>query len=129
HEDNGQLFGLQYYEYAKLQIDLRYTKPLSKKHSVSAKLLSGVSRPYGSSSYETNGSYVLPYEKYFFAGGTNSIRAWQSRRLGPGAYRDTINGYLYEQPGEILIETSIEYRFKIYKFLEGAFFADAGNVW
>ncbi len=128
-EQNGQLFGLQYYEYVKLQLDIRHTKPLSKKHSVSVKLLTGLSRPYGSSSYESNGSYVLPYEKYFFAGGTNSIRGWQSRRLGPGQYKDSTNGYLFEQPGEILIETSLEYRFKIYKFLEGALFADAGNVW
>jgi len=129
HEDSGQLFGLQYYEYVKLQIDLRHTKPLNKKHSISGKLLSGISRPYGSSGYDNNGSFVLPYEKYFFAGGTNSIRAWQSRRLGPGTYYDSTNGSLYEQPGLILIETSVEYRFKIYKFLEGALFVDAGNVW
>lgn len=128
-DDNGKLFGLQYYEYFKLQVDLRHTRPITKKHSISAKLISGLSKPYGSSSYNNNGSYVLPYEKYFFSGGTNSIRAWQSRRLGPGSYRDSTNGYLYEQPGEILIETSIEYRFKIYRFLEGALFADAGNVW
>ncbi len=128
-EGNGQLFGLQYYEYVKLQLDLRHTKPLNKKHSISGKLITGLARPYGSSSYDNNGSYVLPYEKYFFAGGTNSNRAWQSRRLGPGSYNDTINGYLYEQTGEIIIETSLEYRFKIYKFLEGALFTDIGNVW
>jgi outer membrane protein assembly factor BamA len=39
---------------------------------------------------------------------------------------------LIEQPGSVLIESSIEYRFKILKFLgdvNGAFFIDAGNIW
>jgi outer membrane protein insertion porin family len=129
HEPENKLFNLQYFEYVKFQVDLRGTRPLSKKHSVAAKFIAGYTRPYGSSGYKQNGSYILPYEKYFFAGGTSSIRAWQPRRLGPGSYKDTKNGYLFEQPGEVLLETSIEYRFKIYWFLEGAVFLDAGNVW
>ena len=128
-EPDNKLVGLQYFEYIKFQVDMRGTRPLGKKHSVAAKLIAGVTRPYGSSGYEKAGSYILPYEKYFFSGGTSSIRAWQPRRLGPGSYKDLKNGYLFEQPGEILLETSVEYRFKIYWFLEGAVFLDAGNVW
>jgi outer membrane protein insertion porin family len=129
NEQENKLFNLQYFEYLKFQLDLRGTRPLGKKHSLAAKLIAGLVRPYGSSGYTKAGSYILPYEKYFFSGGTSSIRAWQPRRLGPGAYKDLKNGSLFEQPGEILLETSIEYRFKIYWFLEGAVFVDAGNVW
>jgi len=31
--------------------------------------------------------------------------------------------------GDIKLETNAEYRFGIYRFLKGALFADAGNVW
>ena len=37
--------------------------------------------------------------------------------------------YQYEQPGEIITESSIEYRTKIVGFIHGAAFLDVGNVW
>ena len=37
--------------------------------------------------------------------------------------------YLTEQPGELLLEGSAEYRFPIYSFIKGAVFTDFGNVW
>ncbi|MCY7359701.1 MAG: outer membrane protein assembly factor, partial [Rudanella sp.] len=105
-------------------------------------------------SYGPNES--APYEKYFFAGGSNSLRAWRPRRLGPGsAYpRTTItNGrlapqfltdprdrtkklpqfdYTFEQPGDFLLEGSAELRGRLFHFgadFNGALFIDAGNVW
>ena len=72
----------------------------------------------------------MPYEKNFFIGGPSSIRAWKPRRLGPGGYNSTNN--LIEQPGSMIIESSLEYRFPILQFLgkiNGALFIDAGNIW
>ncbi len=126
---NNELFGLQYYQYVKLQIDVRHYRPLSKKAVFASRLYSGIALPYGESGIKQNGSYVLPYEKYFFSGGNNSIRAWRYRRLGPGTYIDESNPYGLEQPGEILIELNLEWRQKMYKFIEGAYFIDIGNVW
>ena len=81
----------------------------------------------------TDGQYIIPYDKSFFAGGSTSLRAWQPRRLGPGSYTSCLaNGgrdYITEQPGELLLEGSAEYRFPIYSFIKGAFFTDFGNVW
>ena len=76
---------------------------------------------------------MLPYEKFFFTGGLNSNRAWNPRRLGPGNFiaRDD-NGeitYRFEQQGEIIFESNVEYRGKIAGFLHGAAFVDMGNVW
>jgi len=131
HEKNNQLFSLQYYQYYKLQVDFRYYKPIKTKTILAVRLNVGLSRTYGSSGIKQGGSNVLPYEKYFFAGGTNSIRAWRYRRLGPGSYAndDPSKQYTNEEPGNIIIESNFELRRKLYSFIEGAYFIDAGNVW
>ncbi|AIZ65163.1 hypothetical protein PK28_10430 [Hymenobacter sp. DG25B] len=92
----------------------------------------------------TTTSYIIPYDKYFFAGGGTSLRAWRPRRLGPGSHTSvvTTNGVVQldsrgkpiqdenvEQPGELLLEGSAEYRFPLYDYLDGALFTDFGNVW
>ncbi|MFN8689754.1 MAG: BamA/TamA family outer membrane protein, partial [Cyclobacteriaceae bacterium] len=79
-----------------------------------------------------------PYEKYFFVGGSNSVRAWRPRRLGVGSRppplttdpsADGLFDYRFEQPGDILLEASVELRKKLFGFVHGAFFVDVGNVW
>ena len=76
---------------------------------------------------------TLPYEKKFFAGGPNSIRAWSSRDLGPGSYVDTTTvPSIFSFPnknGDIKLEANIEYRFKVIWKMEAAIFLDAGNIW
>ncbi len=130
-EPENQLFGLQYYQYYKIQADFRYYKPIKIKTVLAARVNVGLSKPYGVSGIKQHGTYVLPYEKYFFAGGSNSIRAWRYRRLGPGSYAnpDYTSQYTNEEPGNIVIETNFELRRKLYSFIEGAYFVDAGNVW
>lgn len=125
---NNQLFGLDYYKFTKASFDYRKYIPTSKTGTIALRVNIGAAIPYGNSK-------ALPYEKNFFAGGSNSIRAWQPRRLGLGSYAtytDSTNktiDYSTEKPGQILIEASLERRFKIIKFLDGAVFVDAGNVW
>lgn len=128
---NDSIDGLQLFRYFKLNADFRYYLPMGAKSSWAFRVNAGVARPYGQTT-------VLPYEKFFFVGGPNSIRAWPARRLGPGSDRDSLradgevdygNNYSFEEPGDILLEASAEYRFDIVSFLEGAFFVDAGNVW
>ena len=126
---NNKLFGeLAYYKFIKLNADYRIYRSVTPKSQIAFRLNSGVAITSGSNK-------TLPYEKYFFAGGSNSVRAWRPRRLGPGSLAPTnflSDGsfdYKFEQPGEFILESSIESRFKIIKFIEGAVFADAGNVW
>lgn len=122
--------GLEYFKFFKFNSDFRQNIPISRNTSFAYRLNLGVAIPYG----DTTGN-VLPYEKYYFAGGSNSIRAWRPRRLGPGgAAPDTTDSdgyYIYnvEQPGEILLEASVELRQKLFGFVNGAFFIDAGNIW
>lgn len=128
------LFGdsLETYQFAKSQIDLRKIERLTRNTNLAFRLNVGLAYPYGD-------NQSLPYEKYFFAGGSSSIRAWRPRRLGPGAFgifeKDDADNptefidYSNEQRGELLIESSVELRQDLVGFLEGAIFVDAGNIW
>ncbi len=119
---------LQYFQFLKFQTDFRRYLPLDNRSTFAYRLNLGLANPYGVS------DGILPYEKYFFAGGSTSIRAWQPRRLGPGSYtpemrEDGTFDYRFEQPGEILFEAMFEYRRKLFGYFDGAFFIDAGNSW
>ncbi|MCH6233491.1 BamA/TamA family outer membrane protein [Cognataquiflexum rubidum] len=119
---------LAYFQFLKFQSDYRKYIPITKDQTFAYRLNLGLAKPYGVS----NG--VLPYEKYFFAGGSTGIRAWQPRRLGPGSFSprtldDGSFDYRFEQPGEILFEGMFEFRSKIYGYFDGAFFIDVGNTW
>ena len=116
-----------FYRYLHMNFDYRKYRMIGKrlKSQIAFKLNAGIAYAYG-----TENNYELPYEKNFFIGGPSSIRAWKPRRLGPGGYNASSN--LIEQPGSMIIESSIEYRFPIVQFLgkiNGAFFIDAGNIW
>jgi outer membrane protein insertion porin family len=122
---------LQTFKYFKVNADFRLYYPVGKKNTFVIRFTAGYAPAY-------DNEQVLPYEKYFFMGGSNSMRAWQTRRLGPGSYvaRDTVNGkpigavnYKFEQPGQLMFENNYEYRFHIISFLEGAAFVDLGNLW
>ncbi len=118
--------GLETYQFYKFDIDYRQLAPLQLEKNLAYRLHIGLAVPYGKSE-------VLPYEKYNFAGGSNSIRAWAPRRLGPGSFvvRDSLGAinYLFEQPGDILLESSIEFRTNLLGKINGAVFLDAGNIW
>jgi outer membrane protein assembly factor BamA len=88
-----------------------------------------VYRITGGMGYALQNLNALPYEKSFYGGGPNDIRAWQARSLGPGSYKAGASDPYNDKIGDIQIEMNFEYRFKIYKWLNGAYFIDAGNIW
>lgn len=123
HQDTAgfyNVFGIRYAQYARLETDFRYYWLASKNNQVVFRLLSGIGLPYGNSD-------VLPFEKGFYLGGANSMRAWIYRGLGPGSYSDP--GINIDKMGDIVLEANVEYRFPIYDFFKGSVFVDAGNVW
>lgn len=122
-----QAFGLPVYQFIKINPDYRHYIPTSKEGTFAFRIHAGIASPYDNTT-------VLPYEKFFFSGGLNSVRAWSPRRLGPGSYKPTLTNsnelsYRFEQPGEIIFEANLELRQKIIGFIHGAVFADFGNVW
>lgn len=128
--------GLDVYNFARLSADYRRYHHLTPSTFFVWRLNGGVVRALT----RTDGQLVIPYDKSFFAGGSTSLRAWQPRRLGPGGFtpqrtvlvdgkEKQVRDYLSEQPGELLLEGSVEYRFPVWSFVKGALFTDVGNVW
>jgi hypothetical protein len=76
-------------------------------------------------SYGNSKNQLLPFDKAFFAGGANDIRAWLARTLGPGTYKEPS---IFET-GDIKLEMNAEIRSALFKILEVAAFADGGNIW
>ena len=116
------------FQWLKGQVDFRRFYPINKKQTLAYRLNFGMARPYGVS------VGILPYEKYFFAGGGTSIRAWQARRLGPGSSTPITGAggnydYRNEQPAEMILESMFEYRRKLFSYFDMAVFVDAGNSW
>lgn len=115
--------GNPYSQYTKLDLDLRYYHNFTNNAVLATRLITGVGLPYGNSE-------TLPYIKQYFIGGTNSIRAFRARSLGPGVFADSTNSGFFDQSGDIKLEMNVEYRFDLFKpYVEGAFFVDAGNIW
>jgi outer membrane protein assembly factor BamA len=107
------LAGLNFFNYIKGEVDISYHYNIGLRNSIASRINFGLGIPYGNSN-------ILPFEKRYFIGGANSIRAWAMRELGPGSYKDTTNVH-YEQSGGLKLEGSLEYRFDIYALLKGAF--------
>ncbi len=112
---------LPFTQFIRFQSDFRYYLPASNgnlMHVFRASL--GVGVPLG-------GSVAVPFEKSFYIGGANSLRAWTLGTLGPGSY--TTGSKTFEMTGDIKIELNYEFRFPITGSIKGAIFTDVGNIY
>ena len=125
YDKNPQkLLGVTYAQYIKIQPDFRYYLRLSPATTIAARVTAGIGIPYGNSN-------ELPNIKEFWAGGNSDLRGFPSRLVGPGtfnAYSHPETTYI-ETLGDLKLESNIELRQKIYKFIGLGIFADAGNIW
>lgn len=144
-----KLIDIRYAQYLKTDLEYIFHMKLNKVSSLAGRFSIGIGYPYGNLK-------VLPYEKMYFAGGANGIRAWQVRTLGPGGtnldnikaslistakadgtytnqFQSALDSYIQRMSvnrvSDMKIEANLEYRFKLFGGLEGAFFVDAGNIW
>ncbi|OIN61093.1 translocation and assembly module lipoprotein TamL [Arsenicibacter rosenii] len=147
HWSDSSVTGLQFYKYLRLNLDYRRYIPIRPHTTLAFRINTGILYGYGPNK-------TAPYERRFFVGGSNSVRGWLPRRLGPGSalpetdetnpnvpkYRYTKDSteryeqfaYRFEQPGDLLLEGSAELRHRLFHFgadINGALFVDAGNVW
>ena len=117
---------IDFSNYVKFQFDTRYYRNVTDGSAITSRLFFGMAIPYSD-------DIAVPYIKQLFVGGPNSIRAWQSRELGPGGYSalliNPIEQQSFFQAGDLRLEFNLEYRFDLFWVVEGALFVDAGNVW
>lgn len=120
-----RLFNTVTNQFVRLEADFRdYYKLNPGKTTLAGRLNIGYGIPHGNSE-------ILPYVRQFFAGGGNDIRAFRARSLGPGTFNvnsDTMQLFA-DQGGDIKFLTTAELRAKLYRFIHGAVFLDAGNIW
>lgn len=114
------LLGVPFSQYLRTRVDIRYGFPVTSHSKLVARLSSGIGIPLGNSS-------VVPYIKQFYVGGTNSLRSFIARSVGPGSETPP-EGY-NDLTGDIRLEGNLEYRMDISGSLKGALFLDAGNIW
>lgn len=119
---NRSLFDVALSRFVRLEADFRDYFKINRGVTWANRLNVGYGFAYGNSS-------SLPFVRQFFAGGSNDIRAFKARSLGPGTFKvaDTVG--FADQGGDIKLMLNTELRFKLFSVLYGALFADAGNVW
>ena len=125
-----KIFNTPFSQYIRGEVDLRHYMAIGQRSRQRINQL--VSRVIIGAGYGYGNSTTMPFIKQFFIGGTNSIRAYRARSLGPGSYyagnAALTNNYLPDQPGDVKLELNTELRFKIVSIVRGAFFVDAGNI-
>ncbi|MGQ2984802.1 translocation and assembly module lipoprotein TamL [Flavobacterium sp.] len=120
-----EILGVPFSQFVKTEHDLRHYMKLGEKSSLASRIIAGVGVPYGNST-------ELPFMRQFFIGGTNSIRAFRARSIGPGSYRNPdidASSFLPDKSGDIKLEMNTEYRGNLFSVINGAVFLDAGNIW
>ncbi len=71
--------------YIRGEMEFRHNIDYNKKNQLVFRLYGGAGYAYGLTS--TGYEHTLPFFKAFYAGGPNSMRAWQVRNLGPGFFK------------------------------------------
>ena len=111
-------------QFIRVENDARYYLRLDEKNSLATRFRFNTIR-------SRKNNIALPILDFFRIGGPSSLRGFRPRSLGPGTLDPTGEqafGFLAGQ-GELLLESSLEYRFRATSLLELAAFIDAGNVW
>lgn len=122
--DNGkrEVFNTPLTQFIRAEADLRDYYKINRNLTWANRLNIGYGYAYGNST-------SLPFVRQFFAGGSNDIRAFAARTLGPGTYKVPEDAVFADQGGDIKLMLNSELRFKLVSILYGALFVDAGNIW
>jgi outer membrane protein assembly factor BamA len=100
--------------------------PLGRRFTWAYRVRAGHINPVGrgvGAEWETNPLDRVPWLERFFAGGGTTVRGYREDVLGPEDESGQPTG------GLTLVLANAELRFWLSRFLGGAIFLDAGNVW
>lgn len=109
--------------YPQLETDLRHYWRLTPIFTIASRLHGGIAYPFSERA-------IVPYFDLYSLGGPNSLRGFNPRQIGPGRTAPQNNNLLtFRGYGNVLLESSLEFRYKVNALLELATFVDAGNIW
>ncbi|HEU0136554.1 MAG TPA: BamA/TamA family outer membrane protein, partial [Flavobacterium sp.] len=122
--DTVKVFNVPFSQYIRAENEFRHYMKLGLTSQLASRIIVGTGYGYGNSD-------ELPFIKQFFIGGTNSVRAFRARSIGPGTFREDTdeNSFLPDQSGDLKLELNTELRAKLVSVVHGALFVDAGNIW
>ncbi len=121
-EDYYRVLGVRYSQYFRADVSASHKIMLGEVTAIAGRLYGGFGVAYGN-------SQAIPFDRLFYAGGSNSMRGWAPRTLGPGSSALPTNVVYPAQLGDMKLEANIEFRFPIWRLFQGALFCDAGNIW
>lgn len=116
--------GVPYSQYLRIEASAVQTLRFGSENqlALAGRLLAGYGYAYGN-------SVSIPFEKFFYSGGTYSLRGWRARSVGPGSAPLDQSFSIANQSGDMRLEANLEFRFPIIWKFSGGVFADAGNIW
>ncbi len=109
-------------QYSRITGEARHYWKLGREFQWVNRFLIGTGFSYGN-------NRTLPFVKQYMTGGSNSLRAFRARTLGPGSHQSETSVFAASEAGDIKLEYNTEWRFKLISVVKGAIFADAGNIW
>jgi len=124
-DGNGfyKIGNINFSQYLRGELEYAKSLTLNSRSRLAYRAGFGLAYPYGNST-------ILPFEKRFYSGGANSVRGWSVRTLGPGSYFNPSSRINFmNQSGDMKLDLNVEYRGNLFWVVEGALFADAGNIW
>lgn len=116
------ILGLRFAQYFRANFAVSGRTTLTQRSQIAWRFMLAGGHAYGNSN-------ILPFERRYFAGGSNSMRGWQVRTLGPGTSPIVQNNAYPNQLGDLHLEANFEYRAHIIHGLGLALFLDGGNIW
>lgn len=111
------LSGTHSNQFVKITGDFRIFIALSEHLVLSSALRTGIALPYGA-------SLAIPAEERFFLGGSNVMRGFSEKTLGPRDSSGRPTGGTFS-----LACNALELRYPIFRWFSGTVFFDAGNLW
>ncbi len=123
-EGKKTLLGQAFSQYVRLDLDARQYWRLAPSLTWATRLFAGAGFSYGNFDQ-------MPFVKQYFVGGSNSVRGFRPRAIGPGTVKRVGTGtpLIQDGGGDIKLEGNTEFRGILNKYIQGALFVDAGNVW
>lgn len=120
NKGNHKFLGVKFAQYTLLHYEFRGYWQVGASNQLAFRHMAGIGLSYGNST-------EMPYIRQFTIGGSNSLRPINARSVGPGRYIE-LNEAEVNQVGDVKFETNLEYRMHIGGRLNGAVFADIGNI-